>query len=151
MITRLTEMRNNVEMERAEHRQRSYEDAMGTVCKPGQPETWPESPKGSGVFVDYAEQDRATEARWEARRKSDDELWEWYLAKRDINAHCTCGRFKVACMFSTIGFHRTRRIPRVIMMGDVKCRRCPEPVKHPGDLCGKCQVEQAEVMNDLHR
>ena len=151
MITRLTEMRNNVEMERAERRQRSHEDAMGIVHPPLPPSnrTAKRGPTRTGVFYDHAEEDRKHEARMAARRKADDELWEWYLAKRDPNAHCACGRFKAACMFSTTGHHRTRHIP--LVKPTVKCKRCGDPVKDDTEPCGKCQVEESEVMNDLHQ
>jgi hypothetical protein len=96
-MTRIDEMRHNEGMERAERRQRAYEDAMGIVHKPGQPESRPESQPGSGVFVDYAEEDRMIEACWDERRKVDDELWEWYLANRTPDAICQCGRFKRVC------------------------------------------------------
>ena len=148
MITRLTEMRNNVEMERAEQRQRSYEDALGIVHPPSPPATPREYPK-TGIMVDYSEQDKRMEANWAARRKADNDLWEWYLAKRDPKAHCACGRFKVACMFSTTGHHRTRYIP--LVKPTVKCKRCGDPVKDDTEPCGKCQVEEREVMNDLHQ
>ena len=149
MITRLTEIRNNVEMEHAEQRQRSYEDALGMVHPPGQPLGPPTERPKTGFTVDYAEEDRRHEANRAAAIKADDDLWEWYLAKRDPNAHCACGRFKVACRFSETGHHRTKTIP--LVKPTVKCKRCGDPVKDDTEPCGKCKIEEAEVMSELHR
>ena len=33
----------------------------------------------------------------------------------------------------------------------VRCKRCGDPVKDDTEPCEKCKVEEAEVMNDMHR
>lgn len=118
MITRLDEMRANEQMEQANRRQRSYEDAMGIIHPPPIPPGPPMEYPSTGIMVNYAEEDRKTEARWAERRKQDDELWQWYLDNRDPNIYCACGRFKTVCWFSQSGFHRTRTMPRVIFKED---------------------------------
>jgi hypothetical protein len=117
MMSRISEMRHNEQMERAEQRQHSYEKALGIIHPPPEPQK-PDARTYTPTQIDWERIDRSIEAGWEDRRKRDDEIWEWYLANRQ-DAVCKCGRFRQVCADSG-GCNRPTKHKTLVINGKGK-------------------------------